>query len=74
MPFTDAACAEAVYAFDTLKADGVVLLGSTDGIFPGDPSLDELMAELNRRDAIVFIHPNLHATSETLGLNIPGFL
>lgn len=73
MPFTDAACAEAAYAFDTLKADGVVLLGSTDGIFLGDPSYDELMAELNKREAIVFIHPNLHPTSETLGLNIPGF-
>lgn len=44
MPFTDAACIEAVYAFDTLKADGLVLLGSTDGIFLGDTSLDELIA------------------------------
>jgi predicted TIM-barrel fold metal-dependent hydrolase len=73
MPFTDAACAEVIYVFNTLKADGVVLLGSTDGVFLGDPSLDDLMAELNKREAVVFIHPNIHATSETLGLNIPGF-
>lgn len=73
MPFTEAACHEATYALDTLKADGVVLLGSTDGKFLGDPSYDELMAELNRRQAVVFVHPNIHPTSDTLGLNIPGF-
>jgi predicted TIM-barrel fold metal-dependent hydrolase len=73
MPFTEAACSEAVYALDTLKTDGIVLLGSTDGKFLGDPSFDELMAELNRREAIVFEHPNIHATSDTLALNIPGF-
>jgi len=73
MPFTEAACAEACYALDTLGADGVVLLGSSDGKFLGDPSLDELMAELNRRGALVFIHPNIHPSSDTLGLDIPGF-
>ena len=33
MPFTEPACAEAAYALDVLKADGIVLLGSTEGIF-----------------------------------------
>jgi predicted TIM-barrel fold metal-dependent hydrolase len=74
MPFTESACAEAIYALDTLKADGIVLLGSTDGIFLGDARYEELMAELHRRSAIVFIHPNLHQTSETIGLDMPGFL
>jgi hypothetical protein len=73
MPFTQAACAEAPYALDTLKADGIVLLGSTDGKFLGDPSFEELMAELDRRGAVVFVHPNIHASSTTLGLDIPGF-
>lgn len=73
MPFTDDAAAEAVRALDTLNAEGVVLLGSTDGIFLGDPRFDELMAELDKRSAIVFVHPNLHPTSEQLGLEIPGF-
>jgi len=27
MPFTDKACAEAIYALDVLKADGIILLG-----------------------------------------------
>lgn len=74
MPFTESACKEAVYALDKLNADGIVLLGSTDGKFLGDRHFDELMAELNSRQAVVFVHPNLHATSETLGLEIPGFL
>lgn len=73
MPFTEQACAEAIYALDVLKADGVVLLGSTEGVFLGDPKLDELMAELDRRGAIVFEHPNIHATSNQLELSIPGY-
>lgn len=74
MPLTEQACEEAIYALDVLKADGIVLLGSTQGTFLGDPRLDELMAELNRRRTVVFVHPNLHASSSTLGLDMPGFL
>jgi len=74
MPFTDLACREATYALDTLNAEGVVLLGSTEGIFLGDTSLDELMEELNKRKAIVFVHPNLHVTSQELKLKTPGFM
>ncbi len=74
MPFTDAACAEAIHALDVLKADGVVLLGNTEGVFLGDPRLDELMAELDCRAAVVFVHPNLHRTSTELDLATPGYL
>jgi predicted TIM-barrel fold metal-dependent hydrolase len=74
MPFCEESCREAIYALDNLNADGVVLLGSTQGVFLGDDSLDELMAELNRRQAIVFIHPNLHTTTDAIGLDMPGFL
>jgi len=73
-PFADLAAEEASYALDTLGADGVVLLGSTDGVFLGDPRYEELMAELDRRETIVFVHPNIHATSDQLGLGAPGFL
>lgn len=74
MPFTAHACSEAIYALEVLKADGVVLLGSTDGHFLGDPLFDELMSELDRRRAVVFVHPNLHATSIDIALDMPGFL
>ncbi|MGU7774820.1 amidohydrolase family protein [Burkholderia sp. MR1-5-21] len=74
MPFTGHACEEAVHALDVLKADGVVLLGSTEGTFLGAPEFDELMAELDRRRTVAFVHPNLHRSSEELGLGAPGFL
>lgn len=74
MPFTEHACKETMHALDVLKADGVVLLGSTEGKFLGAPEFNELMAELDRRGAVVFVHPNLHRTSEELGLGAPGFL
>jgi 6-methylsalicylate decarboxylase len=74
MPFTEPACKEAIYALDTLKADGIVLMGSSNSVFLGDPSLDELMAELDKRKAVVFVHPNMHPTSDTLKLRAPGFI
>lgn len=70
LPFTEKACAEAVYALDILRADGVVLMASNDGKFLGDPLFDELMYELNERSAIVFVHPNVPAT-DPLGLGTP---
>ncbi len=74
MPFTHSACEEAIHALDVLNADGVVLLGSTDGVFLGDRRFDELMSELDRRKSVVFVHPNLHASSMQTGLDMPGFL
>ncbi|EQA46768.1 amidohydrolase family protein [Leptospira broomii serovar Hurstbridge str. 5399] len=74
MPLPEKAAAEAVYALDTLKADGVVILASTRGKFLGDPDFEELMTELNTRNATVFVHPDLHPSSETLGLRTPGFI
>lgn len=74
MPFTETACGEAIYALDVLKAEGIVLFGSTDGVFLGDPRFDELMNELDRRGTVVFVHPNLHKSSEQLGFKTPGFL
>lgn len=74
MPFTEAACKEAMYALDILQADGIVLMGSTDGKFLGDAHFDELMSELNRRETVVFVHPNMHETSESLSINTPGFM
>ena len=74
MPFTQAACSEVEFALDVLGADGVVLLGSVEGIFLGDPRYDELMSELNRRRAVVLVHPNLHPSSHALDLVAPDFL
>jgi predicted TIM-barrel fold metal-dependent hydrolase len=58
LPDVEGAIAEAAYAFDVLGADGVVLLASVGGVYVGDPAVDALFDELNRRRAVVFIHPS----------------
>ncbi|MFJ2408269.1 amidohydrolase family protein [Pseudomonas sp. NPDC087814] len=73
LPATDLACAEAIYALDTLQADGVLLMGSSNGVFLGDPQFEELMSELNQRQATVFLQANLHPSSAQLGLGTPPY-
>lgn len=57
LPDVEGAIAEATYAMDTLRADGVVLISSVRGTYLGDESWAPLFEELNRRQAVVFIHP-----------------
>jgi len=70
----DAALRELEFALDTLQLDGVVLLSSIDGRYPGDPLFDDLFTELNRRKAVVFIHPTVPAINRELKLELPPFL
>jgi predicted TIM-barrel fold metal-dependent hydrolase len=49
---------ELAYAFDRLHADGVVVLANSRGIYLGDTRFDPLFDELNRRKAVVFVHPS----------------
>jgi 6-methylsalicylate decarboxylase len=57
LPDVDGAMEEIAYALDTLKLDGVVVLTNFNGIYLGDQRLDPVFDELNRRGAVVFIHP-----------------
>ncbi|QWF77752.1 amidohydrolase family protein [Amycolatopsis sp. CA-230715] len=57
LPDVDAAVAEATYALDTLGADGVVLMSNARARYLGDPGFAPLWAELDRRRAVVFVHP-----------------
>lgn len=57
LPDVEGAIAEADHAFDVLRADGVVLLANNAGRYLGDPSFDRLLAYLDERRAVVFIHP-----------------
>ncbi|HEY7640349.1 MAG TPA: amidohydrolase family protein [Steroidobacteraceae bacterium] len=58
LPDTAAALREVEYALDVLKLDGVQLFSSYGNQYPGDPQFDELFQELERRKAIVHIHPS----------------
>jgi predicted TIM-barrel fold metal-dependent hydrolase len=54
----EAALGEIKYALDTLKLEGVMMLSNIRGKYPGNSDFDPILAELNRRKAIVFLHPN----------------
>lgn len=58
LPDIDGALAEVAYAYDRLDADGVVLLANNHGTYLGDPLYDPLFEELQRRRAVVFVHPS----------------
>jgi predicted TIM-barrel fold metal-dependent hydrolase len=58
LPDVEGAIAEARYALDVLKADGVVLLTNVRGAYLGLPAWDPLMQELNARKTVVFVHPS----------------
>ena len=58
LPDVDAAIREAVYALDTLGADGIKLATNVQGQYLGAPELDPLFAVLNERRALVVLHPH----------------
>ena len=57
LPDIDASLKEIAYAFDTLKADGVGLLTSYGNHWLGEKIFEPVFDELNRRGAVVYVHP-----------------
>lgn len=58
LPDVEAAIKEAIYALDTLKADGIKLATNVQGQYLGAPELDTLFSVLNERRAVVILHPH----------------
>ena len=57
MTHADDALQEIAYAFDTLHADGIVLFTNYGTQWLGDSVFDPVFAELDRRRAVIHVHP-----------------
>ena len=58
LPDVDGAIEEIAYATETLGALGVKVASNSDGVYLGDDRFDPVFEELDRRGALVILHPS----------------
>jgi len=74
LPDVDGSFGELSYALDVLKLDGVVLFSNARGVYLGDEKFDPILDELERRRAVVFIHPTASPDPAAHALGLPDSL
>jgi predicted TIM-barrel fold metal-dependent hydrolase len=73
LPDVDATLQEIAYAYDTLKVDGVGFMTSYGDMWLGNAAFRPVMEELNRRNAIVHVHPTAANCCRNLSYGVaPG--
>jgi aminocarboxymuconate-semialdehyde decarboxylase len=74
LPDVDGALEELAYALDVLDLDGVSLMTNAGGSYLGDARFDPIFAELQRRAAVVFVHPTASPDPIAHSLGLPDAL
>jgi 6-methylsalicylate decarboxylase len=74
LPDVDGALRALEYGLDVLKLDGVVLFSNARGIYLGDARFRPIFDELERRGAVVFVHPTSSPDPAARSLGLPDSL
>jgi predicted TIM-barrel fold metal-dependent hydrolase len=73
LPDLDGSLREIEYAYDTLKVDAIgIYSNDNQGRWPGDPYFEPMWQELNRRNAIVYMHPLAPSCCGNLSYGAPA--
>ncbi|WP_327668649.1 MULTISPECIES: amidohydrolase family protein [unclassified Streptomyces] len=71
LPDVEGSLAEVAHALDVLGADGVAVETNHHGVYLGDPRFEPLWEDLDRRGALVFVHPTSPPNADDVSLGRP---